>query len=72
MMNNVRARRYYWIDKTTQQHVDGIALMQRSGGRVVAHMTAQQARAMADRLHDLADALETAPTAIPDALEATK
>ncbi|MDV2979017.1 UNVERIFIED_CONTAM: hypothetical protein Q9R71_17760 [Actinomycetes bacterium ARC8] len=58
MKSSVRVRRYYWIDKTTQEHVDGVALMQRAGGRVIAHLSAQQARAMADKLHDLADALE--------------
>lgn len=58
MKNNVRARRYYWINEATQERVNGIALVRKPEGRLVSYMSAQQARAMADRLHDLADDLE--------------
>lgn len=56
--NHLRVCRYDWYDKTTLEHEDCIAFIRRSGGQVVARMDAQQARAMADKLHDLADALE--------------
>ena len=52
----VKARAYYWraLDGTK---TPGVGILQ--GGLVVAHYTADEARRMADRLHDLADKLDT-------------
>ncbi|WP_431711109.1 hypothetical protein [Glutamicibacter uratoxydans] len=58
MKPKFQVRRYEWINKATQERVDGIGLLRRGDGRVVGHLTPAQARAIADKLHDLADELE--------------
>ncbi|WPR65494.1 hypothetical protein SLW73_03995 [Glutamicibacter protophormiae] len=44
-----------WLDKDGTR-TPGIALMH--GAKVIAHMTAAEARAIADKLHDYADQTE--------------
>lgn len=44
-----------WLDKDGTR-TPGIALMH--GAKVIAHMTAAEARAIADKLHDYADQLD--------------
>lgn len=45
-----------WVDRDTGDRVPGVALMH--GPKVLAHMTPDEARAMADKLHDYADHIE--------------
>lgn len=52
----VKARAYYWRASDGTK-TPGVGILQ--GGRTIAHYTAAEARQMADRLHDLADKLET-------------
>lgn len=60
MTNNrpprVRARTWTWYHPDGSKQ-PGIAIFTR--GTIQAHLTTTQARALADRLHDLADELET-------------
>lgn len=59
MMDNrpkVKARTYEWR-ATDGAKTPGVGISQ--NGRTIAHYTATEARQMADRLHDLADKLET-------------
>lgn len=58
MKPRVVVRRYYWITKATQERSPGIGLLNPQSGKLTAHLTAPQARALADKLHDLADTLE--------------
>ena len=52
---SVHAKKYNW--QTPQgETIPGIALMHRH--KVLAHMTPEEARSMADKLHDMADRLE--------------
>lgn len=46
---------YVWVDSGTQKRTPGIALLHRR--TVLAHLTADEAREMADKLHDLVDTL---------------
>lgn len=45
-----------WVDRETGDRVPGIALMH--GAKVVAHMTPEEAKAMAEQLLRYADQLE--------------
>lgn len=54
----VRVMQRRWVDKTTQERSEGVAVVNKTDGKTLAHLTPAQARAMADRLHDLSDALE--------------
>ncbi|GAA1109967.1 hypothetical protein [Arthrobacter flavus] len=49
----IKARPWTWRDRDGNQ-TPGVALMH--GGSVKAHLTPNEARALADRLHDLTDA----------------
>lgn len=51
----IRARRWIWKD-ADGTHTPGIGLVH--GTSVKAHLTPGEARALADRLHDLADTAE--------------
>jgi len=51
-----RARTYTWLDRDGTR-TRGVALKHRD--KILAHMTPEEARALADRLHDLADRLDT-------------
>ena len=55
---HVRVIRRRWVDKATQARSEGIAVVNKADGKTLAHLTPTQARAMADRLHDLSDQLE--------------
>lgn len=61
MKPGINKRPYLNIRRRTWAHEDGsltpgIALHQ--AGKVYAHLTADEARAMADKLHDYADQLD--------------
>lgn len=49
-------RVYTWIDSDGSRS-PGVAIMH--GQKILAHMTTDEARAMADKFHDLADKLES-------------
>lgn len=51
-----KVRPYVWVDSGTQERTPGIGLLHR--GTVLAHLTANEARSMADRLHDLAEKID--------------
>lgn len=51
-----KVRPYEWVDSKTQKRTPGIALLRRR--TVLAHLTADEARSLADKLHDMADALD--------------
>lgn len=53
---HAKARKYAWLG-TDGTRTRGIALTR--NGRILVHMTATEARSTADRLHDLADQLDT-------------
>jgi len=56
-----------WITKD-KQHIQGIRLSGASG--IAAHLTANEARKLADTLHDLAETLDSSPrTAQPPKLQ---
>lgn len=56
------ARPYYWKDRD-QNQTPGIALWGRKG--LTAHLTYQEARSLADRIHDLVDAAGNPEPALP-------
>lgn len=51
----IRVTRYIWLDPD-RHGLRGIAL--RRGNHILAHYTADEARHLADTLHDLADQLD--------------
>lgn len=52
---HIRARKYVWKDKAGNE-TPGISLW---GRNLAAHLTYDEARCLADKLHDLADAAGT-------------
>lgn len=50
-----KIRKYTWLDKD-QSRTPGIAIMH--AGKVLAHMSAEEAHSLAYKIHDLADQLE--------------
>lgn len=55
------ARPYTWKSKDTE--TPGIGLMY--GGQIRAHLTPEEARTLADRLHDLVDAAGNPEPVLP-------
>jgi len=54
----VYLRKYFWRLEG-EPDIAGVGLFQ--GERMICHLTPAEARATADRLHDLADALDSGP-----------
>lgn len=56
---SAHAKKYNWLTPSGET-IPGIAIMHRH--KVLAHMTPEEAKAMADKLHDYADHIEQEET----------
>lgn len=59
----VTAKPYTWLNQSHPE-TPGIAIWHKKG--IAGHLTSREARALADQLHDLADAVDNGTTSRPN------